>query len=74
MRLLLDSPAVLVLPEGERHRAIVDDFLQGSPVAGNLLHNAHIAALLIGHGIERILMNDDFLRFPKLRVTNPFRR
>jgi len=75
VRLLLDSPSVVVLSEGERHRAIVDDLLHGSPVAGNLLHDAHIAALLIEHGVEEILTNDDdFLRFPKLRVTNPFRR
>lgn len=74
IKLLLDSPSVVVLSEGGRHHAILSDLLSRSPVAGNLLHDAHIAALLIEHGIEEILTNDeDFRRFPKLRVTNPFR-
>ncbi|HEX5481411.1 MAG TPA: TA system VapC family ribonuclease toxin [Terriglobia bacterium] len=74
MKLLMDSPSVVVLSEGDRHRAILDDLLASSPVTGNLVHDAHIAALLIEHGVQEILTNDDdFRRFPKLRVTNPFR-
>jgi toxin-antitoxin system PIN domain toxin len=72
--LLLDSPSVVAISEGERHRAILTDLLQDSTVTGNLLHDAHIAALLIEHGVEEILTADeDFRRFPKLKVTNPFR-
>ncbi|MGH9358672.1 MAG: type II toxin-antitoxin system VapC family toxin [Terriglobia bacterium] len=74
INLLLDSPSVVVLSEGHLHRAILSDLLSSSPVTGNLLHDAHIAALLIEHGVEEILTNDeDFRRFPRLRVTNPFR-
>lgn len=74
IELLLDSPSVVVLSEGERHRAIVTDLLRDSPVTGNLLHDAHIAALLIERGVAEILTADeDFRRFPKLKVTNPFR-
>jgi toxin-antitoxin system PIN domain toxin len=72
--LLLDSPSVVVLSEGERHAAILKDLLRTSSVTGNLIHDAHIAALLIEHGVEEILTADeDFRRFPKLRATNPFR-
>ena len=71
---LLDSPSVVVLSESERHRAVVAELLRDTPVAGNLLHDAHIAALLIEHGVDEILTADeDFRRFRKLRVTNPFR-
>jgi len=71
---LLDSPSVVVLSESERHRAVVAELLRDTPVAGNLLHDANIAALLIEHGVDEILTADeDFRRFRKLRVTNPFR-
>ena len=71
---LLDSPSVVVLCEGERHRAVVRDLLRDTPVAGNLMHDAHIAALMIEHGVDEILTADeDFRRFRKIKVTNPFR-
>ena len=44
-----------------------------SEVTGNLLHDAHIAALCIEQGVSELLTGDrDFSRFP-LRVANPFR-
>lgn len=74
VELLLDSPSVLVLSEGERHRRIMDDLLRAVPVTGNLFHDAHIAALLLEHGVNEILTADEgFRRFPGLKVTNPFR-
>lgn len=74
VELLLDSPSVLVLSEGERHRRILGDLLRAAPVTGNLVHDAHIAALLLEHGVNEILTADeDFRRFPGLKVTNPFR-
>lgn len=74
MMLLLNSPSVVVLSETGRHRAILSELLEASPVTGNLLHDAHIAALLLEHGVEELLTADeDFRRFPKLKVTNPFR-
>lgn len=71
---LLESPSVIVISEGERHREILDRLLTVSPLSGNLLHDAHIAALLIEHGVNEIITADeDFRRFPGLRVLNPFR-
>lgn len=44
-----------------------------SGVTGNLVHDAHIAALCIEHGVSELLTGDrDFSRLP-VRVTNPFR-
>jgi hypothetical protein len=70
---LLDSPSLLPISEGPRHRDILADLLSRIPLAGNVVHDAHIAALLIEHGVEEILTADeDFRRFPRLRVINPF--
>jgi len=42
-------------------------------VIGNRIHDAHIAALCIEHGVAELLTADrDFTRFP-LNVRNPFR-
>jgi hypothetical protein len=42
-------------------------------VAGNLVHDAHIAALCMEHGISELITGDrDFARFHSLSVINPF--
>ena len=70
---LLESPSVVLISEGKRHRQVLDDLLRTSSLSGNLLHDAHIAALLLEHGVAEILTaDDDFRRFPGLKVTNPF--
>ncbi len=72
---LLDSPSCIVISEGARHREIVRGLIQTVPLTGNILHDAHVAALLIEHGVDEIITADnDFRRFPQLKVTNPFRR
>lgn len=44
-----------------------------SGASGNLMHDAHIAALCLAHGVTEIVTADrDFLRFEGLRVVNPF--
>jgi predicted nucleic acid-binding protein len=43
-----------------------------SGVTGNLVHDAHIAALCIEHGVSELLTGDrDFSRFA-VPVANPF--
>src|SRR5271167_3211777 len=74
VELLLDSPSIVPIAEGDRHRQILADLVRTTPVTGNTLHDAHIAALLIEHGVHEILTADeDFRRFVSLKVTNPFR-
>ena len=47
--------------------------IKTSGVAGNLIHDAHIAALCLEHGVSEFVTGDrDFQRFPNLRVSNPF--
>ena len=70
----MGSPSVVLLSQGPRHHEVLEGLLRESPVTGNLLHDTHVAALLIEHGVDEIVTADeDFRRFPKLRVTNPFR-
>jgi len=74
VELLLDLPSIVPLAEAERHREILAELLRVSPVTGNLVHDAHIAALLIEHAVDEIVTADeDFIRFPRLKVVNPFR-
>ena len=42
-------------------------------VTGNLIHDAHIAALCLEHGVTELVSADrDFLRFKSLKTVNPF--
>lgn len=70
---LLDSSSLQMLGEGPAHRAHLRQAVAGGGVTGNLVHDAHIAALLVEHGVQELVSADrDFTRFPQLRVTHPF--
>lgn len=70
---ILASPSLRLLAESERHTGVLDRVVTESGVTGNLIHDAHIAALCLEHGVSELLTGDrDFLRFPELRVSNPF--
>lgn len=71
---LLDSPSLTLLGEGPSHTAHFRETVLAGDAVGNLVHDAHIAALLREHGVRELLTLDrDFARFPGLRVRNPFR-
>lgn len=69
---ILASPTLILLSETERHAEIMAAIVKESGVAGNLVHDAHIVALCVEHGISELVTGDrDFSRFP-IRVVNPF--
>lgn len=73
LRQVLASPSLRLLHETHRHPAIMAEVLSDSGVSGNLIHDAHIAALCIEHGVSELLTGDrDFRRFRGLRVVDPF--
>ena len=73
IRRILASPSVTLLSETDRHIEVMADVLSESQATGNLVHDAHIAALCLEHGVSEFLTGDrDFSRFPSLRVVNPF--
>ncbi len=73
LRAVLDSPSLVLLSENERHATVMADVLQAGRATGNLVHDGHIVALCLEHGVTEILTGDrDFTRFPGLTVTDPF--
>lgn len=72
---VLGSPSLLLLRETTRHSQIMREVLEASGATGNLVHDAHIAAVCLEHGVSELLTGDrDFARFPQLDWTNPFER
>jgi len=70
---IFSSPTLVFLSETERHAEVMEKVVRDSGVTGNLLHDAHIAALCIENGIGELVTGDrDFSRFA-LRTVDPFR-
>lgn len=70
---VLDSPTLLLLSETSRHAEVMERVVSGARATGNLVHDAHIAALCLENGVREILTGDrDFTRFEGLSVTDPF--
>jgi toxin-antitoxin system PIN domain toxin len=71
---ILESPAVVLLHETDRHAEVMMQVVEESGASGNLVHDAHIAALCLEHGISELVTGDrDFARFKSLKLHNPFR-
>ncbi|MGH9870334.1 MAG: TA system VapC family ribonuclease toxin [Candidatus Polarisedimenticolia bacterium] len=70
---LFESPSLGLLGEGPAHAQHLARMISEGHAVGNLAHDAHIAALLIEHGVKEFYSTDrDFRRFPGLRVIHPF--
>lgn len=64
-------PNALILHPGERHLTLVRQLLRPLGTAGNLVTDAHLAALAIEHWAELNSCDADFSRFFGLRWINP---
>jgi len=62
---------VIVLQPGEHHWQIFANLLTATRARGALAMDAHLAALAIEHGASLGTTDNDFARFPGLRVINP---
>jgi toxin-antitoxin system PIN domain toxin len=67
----LSRPMVSLLEPGPLHWEILRDLLTGTGAAGNLVTDAHLAALAIEHGAVLMSTDRDFARFPKLGWEDP---
>jgi uncharacterized protein len=70
----LRQPIIRILRPGERHWPILQRMLLAVNVGGNLVTDAHLAALAVEHDCELCSTDTDFARFPGLRWRNPLLR
>lgn len=72
---LIQSPSLILLGEGPSHFGHLFQSIIHGNAHGNLIHDAHIAALAVEHGVAELWTSDhDFARFPGIRATDPFRK
>lgn len=64
-------PTVTVPEPTNRHFAILEHLLTATGVGGNLVSDAHLAALAIEHGATLCSVDSDFGRFPGLNWVDP---
>jgi toxin-antitoxin system PIN domain toxin len=69
----LDCRASWIPLPTDRHRSILDGFFAIASEGGNIVPDAHLAALAIEHGLILCSTDTDFSRFPGLRWENPLR-
>lgn len=67
----LAQPAARILAPTARHAAVVADLLRAVGTGGNLVNDAHLAALSIEHRAQVVSYDNDFARFPGVSWTRP---
>lgn len=69
---LLDLPHMRTLAEQDGFWEVYRRVTRGLAVRGNLVPDAHLAALLVQHGVTVLYTHDaDFRRYQDLRVRDP---
>jgi toxin-antitoxin system PIN domain toxin len=60
------------IPEpGHRHQDLMRSLIVGGNLQGNIISDAHLAALAIEHGVAMVSFDSDFARFPGLQWRCP---
>ena len=71
VRSWLDQPCVRLIHPTDSHWALFQRMLQGGNAVGNLVSDAHLAAVAIEHNCVLYSSDTDFARFPGLKWENP---
>ncbi len=72
VELWLEAPALVLLGVAAGYWPLLRAVLEQSQVTGPRIHDAHIAALCLHHGVSELWTADrDFRRFKELKVVNP---
>ena len=67
----LGLPGVWVPAPTDQHATVLGKLLLEANAAGNLVSDAHLAALSLEHGLEICSADADYARFPGVRWHNP---
>lgn len=68
----LEAPTLMLLGTTSGYWEVLRAVLEQSKVVGPKIHDAHIAALCLHHGVSELWTADrDIRRFPDLKVVNP---
>lgn len=67
----LAAPPAVVLEPGPAHAARLRSLLETAGTGGNLVSDAHLAALAVEHRCEIVTFDRDFGRFPDVRWSPP---
>lgn len=68
LRVLATSPAAQWVHPGDTHLDHLHKLLGDADLAGNVVNDAHLAALAMEHGASVVSFDRDFLRFSGLRL------
>jgi len=69
-----EYPSVTVPSPTDRHLDVLHHLLASTSTAGNMISDAHLAAIAIEHGAVLCSADNDFARFPGLNWENPLHR
>ncbi len=67
----LDQPCVRLIQPTEHHWSFLQTMLAEGTAVGNLVSDAHLAALAVEHNCVLQSTDSDFARFPGLKWVNP---
>jgi toxin-antitoxin system PIN domain toxin len=71
VRAWLEHPTAVIVEPGVRHLSVLAGLLVEAGTAGNLVNDAHLAALAVEYGAELVSFDTDFARFQDLRWSRP---
>ncbi len=67
----LAVPNVWIPVPTDRHASVLGGLIDRYQLSGNLIPDAHLAAIAIQHGLEICSADTDFARFTEVRWRNP---
>lgn len=67
----LSAPAAFVPHPTDQHAEVLGRLLERHQITGNLIPDAHLAALALEYGVAVCSADSDFARFPEVRWINP---
>lgn len=67
----LEPESAWIPRPGPGHASVLTALISTHDLRGNLIPDAHLAALAIEHGLTMCSADTDFARFPELRWVNP---